>query len=204
MNIEQIKIKQILEVSKSILENYIGYLSAKETDKIEEIALRIKNESHLNIKELEEFFAPILERIWNQELKSGKYIIISWNKYTENKAKGDVTFATLSKVDNITSFCNLEEGTEYEISWKALLGACPKDGATLIQEKEKRCKYTIGEINGKVINSFNHASKFITPIQLVEEVPNDYKSKYNELILDSSLIRDIRKINLNDKRSKKI
>ena len=41
-------------------------------------------------------------------------------------------------------------------------------------------------------------------MQLVEEVPNDYKSKYNELILDSSLIKDIRKINLNDERSKKI
>lgn len=204
MNIEQIKIKQILELSKSIFENYMNYLSSHEIDKIRELVLKSKNESYLNIKEVEEFFTPILERIWNQELKSGKYIIISWNKYAENKESRDVTFATLSKVDNIITFCNLEEGTEYEISWQALLGACPTDGATLIQEKEKRSKYTIGEINGKVINSFNHASKFFTPIQLVGEVPNNYKSKHNELILDSALIREIGKINLNDRMDRKI
>ncbi|MCI8331037.1 MAG: hypothetical protein HFE04_02920 [Bacilli bacterium] len=191
VNINQIKTRQMLELVKSILNHYMNYITFEELEKIKEI----NSSSNLNIEELERFFTPILQRIWTQELNSGKYIVISWNKYAEPKTE-DITFATLSSVDNIISFCNLEEGIECEISWQALIGACPKDGATLIEGKEKKSEYTIGEINGKIINSYNFATKFITPIQLISEVPNDYKSKHNELILNTSLIR---KIDLNSK-----
>ncbi len=198
MNIELLRKKQRLEFCKTCLNYYSMYLTSDEITFINKII----NED-LYSKEIEDKLLIIAEKIWNQELSTGKYKVISWSKFSAQKRKKFITFATLSRVDDINTFCNSTLGIEYEITYKAIIGALNKDGATIIEDKNKVNDFTLAIINDKAINSYNGATRLITPIQLLDKSCNTYKSKHNELILDSSLIKEIKEFNLSEYKSLK-
>lgn len=194
MKIENLRQKQALEFCKTCLNYYFNYLTEEEIVYINEI---LKNQ-HFSKTEIEKLLF-IAEKIWDNELATGDYIVVSWSKYANQKRKSFITFATLSKRDDITSFCDSNLGIEYMISYKSIIGALNKDGATLIENIEKKNDYTLAVINNKVINSYNGATKLITPIQLLDKSDNTYLSKHNELILDSRLITEKQEINISKK-----
>ena len=180
MNIIELREKQIYDVAKSLLNDYGHLLSREDVEKI-----NLVSDSNDDIKEREKLLAPIVEKIWDEELKSGNYIVVSWNKRVNAPSRNNVTFATLSTRDNVISFCDSDVGIEYEISYDALFGALPKDGATIIEDISRKGPYTIGELGDKVINSYNGATKLITPKQLLDTSQND------KLILNSKMIKEI-------------
>lgn len=183
--------KQIIELIKSLLTNYFNIISEEEIRIIIDINDNMDSYSY---DVMSQRLEKILKNVWDKELSSGKYRIISWNKYSKPKEKSIITFATLSYNDDIIPFCNLDEGIEYKISYDSIIGASPKDGATLIEDKSKIGKYTIGIVGNKVINSYNHSTRLITPKQLLDLSENNYYSKYNELILDTKLIEEIKQV----------
>ncbi len=134
----------------------------------------------------DEELEKITKKIWEQELLSGNYTVISWNKSNRLPDRKSITYATISKSDDIVRFCKSDNGIELDITFESLIGAINKDGATLLEEKEN--DYTIGKIDGKYINSYNGATKLITPYQLVNLDQSGYYYLYNELILDSKKV----------------
>lgn len=187
--LEEKRKKQLLDFCKTCIEVYKSYLTNDELKLIDEI---LKSINDKDLKFLEERLMPIVSKIWEIELDSDKYIIISWNKFAKEKNKHDITFATISRKDEINSFCDLKEGTEYKISFASLIGALNKDGATLIEDLNHKNEYTIATVGDKVINSYNGATRLITPYQLVSlDLKSDYKSNYNELILRTDMIEEI-------------
>ena len=191
MEIKQLRQKQILEFCKSCLKDYLNYLTVDEISFIRNIL-----NSQIFDKTQTDELLNIAEKIWDNELATDKYVVISWSKFAEQKRKKFVTFATLSRKEDIISFCNSNLGIEYSITFKALIGALNKDGATLIEDLNKKNDYTLAIIDNKVINSYNGATKLITPIQLLDQSDNDYHSKHNELILDTRYITEKKKINI--------
>ena len=125
----------------------------------------------------------IAQMIWEKELLSGEYAVISWNKSLTLPNRDKITYATLSRRDNLIRFCGSDNGIELNITFESIIGAINKDGATLLENKYN--EYTVGKIDGKFVNSYNGATKLITPFQLVNL---DQSYLYNELILDSSKI----------------
>ena len=188
MGIITLKYEQILETAKTLVAEYLDLLEKEELILIQYI---ISNLMSLSLEELNVLLLPIIEKIWKKELSMDTYLVISWNKYRESKLKKMITFATLCEKNNIISFCDSTNGILYKITFQALLGAHWKDGATIIEDKSRICHYTIGSIGDKVINSYNGATKIITPKQLVKSRKIEYKSKHNELILDSRYIQEI-------------
>ncbi len=200
MDIKKLRKKQILELCKSLLEDYVDDLTEVEKKNVQNSLDSISLNNDSFFRKISEELLPIVEKIWNKELESGKYIVISWNKYSNEKPKGLVTFATISEVDHIVSFCDLTEGIQYKITYDSIIGALNKDGATLIENLDKKNAYTIGIIGNKVINSYNGATRFITPKQLFQNQDHNYPSKHNELILDSRFIQKIGVYNHNFKK----
>lgn len=187
MDITNLRKKQIYELTNSLLKDY--------KDVLDENDLNIINscvEGKIAFEQQNEALLPIVRKVWEKELDSGEYIFVSWNKsnYTPTN-RSLVTFATISKRDDIVSYCNLDEGIQYEVTFDAIIGALNKDGATVIEDESKKNAYTIGIIDGKAINSYNGATKLITPKQLFDSSDNEFRSKHNEVILDSKLIREI-------------
>ena len=181
--------KQLLDVCKTCIKVYRSYLINDELKLIDEI---LKGINDKDLKLLEERMMPVVSKIWEIELSSDKYKIISWNKFATEKDKHDITFATISRKDEIIPFCDLKEGTEYRISYASLIGALNKDAATLIEDSSHKNQYTIATIGDKVVNSYNGATRLITPYQLVSlDLDSGYKSNYNELILKTSMIEEI-------------
>ncbi len=181
MKINDLKLKQILLFCKSCLNDYQDILSKEDLEIIK------------NYQNNEDNLLKIAKKIWDYELNTNEYLVISWNKYTFDKKKRGIVFATISKKDEINAFCNLDSGTIYEITYDAIIGALNKDAATIFEDKEN--EFTIGKINDKYINSYNGATKLITPKQLINQSENNYHSKYNELILDATKIKEIAKYN---------
>lgn len=179
MKIIDLKAKQLLLFCKSCLKDYINILSKEDIEIIK------------NNQGKENELIKIAKKIWDYELSTNEYLVISWNKYAFEKEKNGIVFATFSKKEQVNTFCNLNEGTIYEITYEAIIGGLNKDGATLIEEHEN--EYTIGKINNKYINSYNGATKIITPQQLLDTTSSPYLSKHNELILDASKIKEIAK-----------
>ena len=181
MKINDLKLKQKLLFCKSCLDDYQDILNKEDLEIIK------------NYQNNEDNLLKIAKKIWDYELSTNEYLVISWNKYSFEKKKRGIVFATISKKDDINAFCNLDNGTIYEITYEAIIGALNKDGATIFEDKEN--EYTIGKINDKYINSYNGATKLITPKQLIDQSENNYHSKYNELILDATKIKEIAKYN---------
>ncbi len=179
MKINDLRLKQTLLFCKSCLNDYQDILSKEDFENIKDYQ---HNEDNL---------LKIAKKIWDYELNTNEYLVISWNKYSFEKNKRGIVFATISKKDKINAFCNLDNGTIYEITYEAIIGALNKDGATIFEDKKN--EYTIGKINDKYINSYNGATKLITPKQLIDQRENNYHSKYNELILDATKIKEIAK-----------
>lgn len=187
------KKKQIIELLYSLIHDYKNCLAKEDYEVIDNIQKNIEN---ITIEEIETKLLPTVGKVWDYDLKNHNFKIISWNKGVIPPNRESIVFATLSEATNLKSFCDSTEGIEYEISFKALIGACPKDGATLIENESKINDYTIAKIGNKVINSYNGATKYITPKQLLSCQDNNYKSKHNELILDSRYIKEIGYVNI--------
>lgn len=185
--------RQIIELIKSLLTDYFSILTQEEITTINDIKDNLELYPYIILVNKLEI---ILKKVWDKELLSGKYKVISWNKYPRQKEKGEIIFATLSYGDEILSFCGLTDGIEYKINYESIIGASPKDGATVIEDESKTGEYTIGKVGNKVINSYNHSTRLITPRQLLDLNNNKYYSKYNELILNANLIEEIEPITI--------
>ena len=170
-------------------------LLKKITNIIDNELININNNVHNQkrisiILEYEEVLKPLSFRTWQKELAEG-YSYISWFKDDFIKETKEIISATFSK-NGEYSFCNSTYGIKYSVDIKGFLGACNKDAATLIEDKTKQSIYTIGKTNDdKVINSYNLATPIITPIEALDKTLNNYKSKHNEIILDSRYIKPI-------------
>lgn len=187
LKLEEKRKQQLKNVCQSLMIDYLECLNKQDIEKIKKILERI-NESN-KIENLENKILPIVEKIWDAELSSGKYLIISWYKHTTDELPQKiVTYATISEKDNIIQFCDLRLGVIYKINYKSIIGALNRDGATVVEDIDKKNKYTIGIIGDKVINSYNGATKLITPKQLINPINNSIQTKHNELILDNRYI----------------
>lgn len=181
MNIKAIRQKQIMELIKSLITDYSFLLTENDYNFINSISFNNIDDTIL------EKIADIVKRVWEYDLNSGEYVIISWNKGVVPPDRSLITFATISKRNDIISFCDSDNGIEYSIEYDAILGALPKDGATLPVKHPD--EYTIAVIKGQAFSSYNCATKFITPKQLINLKDCNYNYKYNELVLDSSKIK---------------
>lgn len=148
------------------------------------------NEEIYEILKYEDYLKPYIFRCWNYEYKNG-YMYISWFKEDKLNDPPQVVSSTFSYDINDT-FCESRYGINYEVYIDGFLGACSKDAATLIESPFKTSIYTIGKtLDGNIINSYNLATTIITPIQVLDKNLNTYKSKHNEIILDSKYIKPI-------------
>ena len=186
MDIHTLRKKQIYELTSSLIKDYKDILDEEDLS----IITSCMNDD-ISFENKSEALLPIVRKVWDKELESGEYVLVSWNKNTTPPDRSMITFATLSKRDNVVSFCESNDGIEYNITFDSIIGALEKDAATLIEDEEKKNDFTIGIIGGKAINSYNGATKLITPKQLLDSSQNDYKSKHNEIILDSKLIKEV-------------
>lgn len=145
----------------------------------------------------EDYLKPLVFRCWDFE-NNNDYQFISWFK---NDFLGDmpsVISATFS-CNNDNTFCNSRYGISYKVFINGFLGACNKDAATLVENKSKKSIYTIGETSDdRVVNSYNLATPIITPLQVLDKSLNCYKSKHNEIILDSRFIKPISVVYFDD------
>lgn len=184
----------------SMVHDYIFLFSDEEVSllkntlmKLNEEINQIKNgtinlESIYSLLLCEDYLKPLVFRCWNFE-KNNNYRFISWFKNDFIGEMPSVISATFS-CNNDDTFCNSRYGISYEVFINGFLGACNKDAATLIEDKSKRSIYTIGETgDDRVINSYNLATPIITPLQTFDKSANCYKSKHNEIILDSRFIK---------------
>ena len=188
MDVSKLKKDKIKEAIDSIINDY-EFLN-DEID-IENINKIVSNIDKVPVSDLERLLTPYIKRIWDYELENGEYHIISWNKNVVSPTRKHLTFATISKGDDILSFCNSDNGIEYKITYDAIIGGCIKDGATIIEDKSKESEFTIHKFDDKVVNSYNLDTKIITPMQLIRGCNSGYKSNHNELLLDSSKIIEI-------------
>lgn len=150
-----------------------------------------------NILEYEDLLKPFVFKCWNFEVNNGGQYI-SWFK-NDNLGEMPQVVSSTFCIDVYNTFCNSRYGISYKVFMDGFLGGCSKDAATLIENFSKASIYTIGKtIDGSVINSYNLATVIITPAQLSDTSNNDYKSKHNEIILDSRYIEPIEVIYFND------
>ena len=185
MDVSKLKKEKIKDAINSIIADY-GFLNDEiDIENIKNISFSV---NELPVSDLERLLTPYIKRIWDYELSNGEYHIISWNK---NATPPTRTFATISKGYDILSICNSDNGSEYQITYDAIIGGSVKDGATVIEDKSKKSDFTIYEYDDKVVNSYNLDTKIITPMQLIRGCNSGYKSNHNELVLDSSKIIEI-------------
>lgn len=145
----------------------------------------------------ESYLKPYIFKCWEYEYKNG-YMFISWFKNDKLNDIPKVISSTFSYDVNDT-FCDSRYGINYEVAIDGFLGACSKDAATLIESPSKTSIYTIGETSdGNIINSYNLATPIITPIQTLDKNLNTYKSKHNEIILDSKYVKPLSVIYTNN------
>lgn len=192
-------LENIISGIKSMIEDYTSLYSEEEIVLLES-TLRVlnwnkekvesgqySNEEIREVLECENILKPLAFRCFVSEYnEGGRYI--SWLKEDKLKENPKVISSTFSKQFEDT-FCDMRYGISYEVSIDGFLGACNKDAATIIEDKSPSL-YTIGKLSDqRVVNSYNLATPIITPIQVFDKNSNDYKSKHNEIILDSRYIR---------------
>jgi len=200
--VEKIRKQQILDLVKCLLVEYFSLLTEEEVAIVKSFYASIDDSNF--IINAQNYLLPIVRKVWDVELKSGNYVVISWNKFPDRKRVHDLLFATLSLKDDIINFCGITTGVQYEINYDSIIGALYKDGATLIEDASKSSEFTIAVLGDKVVNSYNCATKFITPKQLIGERDISYPSKHNELILDAKLVKEIGDISLDQEESTKL
>ena len=189
-------LENINEGIESMLKDYTIIYTEEELNLLDNVHEMLKNKiieqnSTNNINELlkfEELLKPYAFRTWEYSYKNG-YQYISWFKNDKIGDIQQVISATFSN-DVKNTFCDSRYGISYEVEMEGFLGACNKDAATLLEENTKLSIYTIGKTSdGKVINSYNLATPIITPVQTLDNSLNNYKSKHNEIILDSRYVK---------------
>lgn len=178
--------------SEIVFLNKISELLCKMINKIEKNNYNIKE--IIEILQYEKKLKPYAFRTWNYEYQNGKEYI-SWFKYDKLVDTPPIVSSTFGFGD---SFCESRYGISYQVNIDGFLGACNKDAATLIEKADRRSIYTIGKTSdARVVNSYNLATPIITPIQIFDKTDNSYKSKHNEVILDSRYIIPIKVVYTN-------
>lgn len=184
---------------KSMIYNYTILYNEKELELFNKISKlfeyqkqQVENNNFNNndiylLLKCEDFLKPFIFRSWIYEEKNG-HQYISWFKKDKLGNMPQVVSSTFGINNNV---CNSRYGINYKVPINAFLGACNKDAATIITNAENSL-YTIGKTSdGKTINSYNLATPIITPIQTFDKKNNQYKFKYNEVILDSRYIEPV-------------
>lgn len=137
--------------------------------------------------DIEDKLKPLIFKAWTYEVNNG-YSFISWlkdDKYQDNKS---LIFATFS--DNFDNpFCDSSIGIKYDVDINGFIAAAEIDGATITLNSDETSLYTIANIDGKSINSYNTAIKIPSPKLISNNTNNTYQSKHNEIILDSRFIK---------------
>lgn len=182
MSINDIRRRQLFDLLRSLVNDYDYLLSNDDLKLVSDISI---NGIGDHLEELED----LVSKVWKSELESNQYKVISWNKTAAGPVRDKLIFATLSTVDEIIPFCDASDGIEYEISYDAIYGACPRDGATIPVSKTD--DYTIAVIDGQAYSSYNAATRLITPKQLVKLDESGYHTCYNELMLDASKVKPL-------------
>lgn len=136
----------------------------------------------------EEILKPLVFRCWDYELSNGA-MLVSWIKTSKIGSTPSIISTTLTK-DFKNTFCNSRIGIKYEVlNGGGIIAACYKDGATLISDSDTKTIYSVGQTkDGKTINSYNLSLGVMTPNLILNEQKSNYKSKYNEVILDSRYV----------------
>ena len=147
----------------------------------------VNKEDILFILRYDDLLKPYIFRCWDYEVNNG-FKFVSWFKNDKLGNVPPIVSTTFSNNFEET-FCEARYGISYEVTLKGFLGACNKDAATLVEDISRLSFYTIGRTkDDKVVNSYNLATPIITPIQVFDKSDNNYKSKHNEIILDSRYI----------------
>lgn len=187
-------IEKVLSGITSIINDYSFLFNELELKKLidsSNILSNIKNESIERqiamVSFIEEEIKPYAFRCFSYE-KNGSFI--SWLKDDNLKDNLTIVSSTFSSEMN-TTFCDSKIGIKYDVPIDGFIAACEKDAATLVETSDKKSIYTIGETNGKVINSYNLATPIITPKQVFDSSNNSYMSKHNEIILNPKFIKPI-------------
>lgn len=168
----------------------------------EELRMLIENREKLEkiddismISNIEDTLKPLIFRTWMFENENGSNYI-HWIKDENFNRTSEVISTTFGDTD---SFCDSKLGIQYKVNLDAFVAACEKDAATIMEDSDKMSGYTIKELpNNKIINSYNLATPIITPKQVFEFENNEYKSKHNEIILDTKYAIPIGIVCLND------
>lgn len=182
MKIDVLRKRQLFDLLDSLVNDYRYLLSNDDLKLISDI-------SNFGIDNYRSKLEVVVERVWQSELDSSQYKVISWNKTVEGPDRDKMIFATLSYKDDIIPFCDATDGIEYEIMYDAIYGASPRDGATIPVSSVD--DYTIAVIDGQAFSSYNGATRLITPKQLVRLDDSNYHTVYNELILDASKVKKV-------------
>ena len=147
------------------------------------------------INTIEEEFKPLVFRTWEYEEEQGNSFV-HWLKKDKINNSNPIISTTFGNVD---TFCNSVIGVKYKTDINGFLGACEKDGATIIESNDKQSIYTIKTLeDGRVVNSYNLSTPIYTPKQAMENLNNNYKSKHNEILLDAKYATPIEIICIDD------
>lgn len=148
----------------------------------------ISIEKIYSVLKYEEYLKPYIFRCWDYHISNG-YQYVSWFKNDNFGDMPQIISATFS-LNGTESFCDSTYGINYKVFIDGFLGALNRDAATLIEDKSKQSIYTIAFLdNDIIVNSYNLATPIITPKQVLDKRSNTYKSKHNEIILDSRYVQ---------------
>lgn len=112
MDVSKLKKDKIKNAINSIITDY-GFLNDEiDKENIKNISLNVNK---LPVSDLERLLTPYIKRIWDYELSNEKYHIISWNKNATPPTRKHLTFATISKGNDIMSFCNSDNGINIKL-----------------------------------------------------------------------------------------
>ena len=190
-------VKNILEGVESILFDYHFLFNEDELKIIVDTRKELEYEDDIErISNIENKLKEYAFRTWQYEVEQGNSFI-AWLKDGNIRANKEVVSATFGTTEY--PFCGSELGIKYKVDMNAFIAACPKDAATVIESSDKKSAFTIEELpNDRVINSYNFATPIMTPKQVLDQSNNDYKTKYNEIILDGRYAKPIGIVCLND------
>lgn len=195
-NISKI-VKNILDGIESILFDYHFLFNEDELKVIIDTKKELIYEDDIErISNIESKLKTFAFRTWQYEVEQGNSFI-AWLKDGNIKSNKEIISTTFGTTE--FPFCDSQLGIKYSVDMNAFIAACPKDAATVIEPSDKKSAFTIDELpNNKVVNSYNFATPIITPKQVLDQSNNDYKTKYNEIILDGRYAKPIGIVCLND------
>jgi len=180
--VEKIRKQQILDLVKCLLVEYFSLLTEEEVAIVKSFYASIDDSNF--IINSQNYLLPIVRKVWDVELKSGNYVVISWNKFPDRKRVHDLLFATLSLKDDII---NAKTDKEAKASVSQLQGSLSKE-ITKIRE-------VLLDLMADIEASIDYPEYDIeeTSYQKANDVLNQVKNKLVRLensFQDGKILRD--------------